>query len=205
MMISLVKLKLKAIPTLIFIPVAIVILSALQLLFMPYIKLHVVMISLQIFYTVVAAVWSLFLFYDLFSVDKFSYLSKIYFPRLGKLLVSFFFLLLFFLMLNLFLISQIHEGFSIWPSFFLIASQMLISGISSLILFALVGNVTLPLSLAFLYLSAELATFGQNKYLYHLFILGFNYSYALNDLLNVIVLNILIGIIQYMIFRLLMK
>lgn len=204
-MASLIRLKLKTIPMLMYLPGASIGFTVLLIMILPEIKLHVIMIMLQLLYTIVAILWSLFLFYDFFSLNKFGYLKNIYLPHFGKLLLSFFVLLSFFLVLNLIIIFNLYDGIYFWPSFLLIASQMIISAVSVLILFALAGNVTFPLALTFLYLSAELATFGQSNYLYHLLALDFVYDYSFKGVLNLIVLNTIFGLSGYTVFRLLLR
>lgn len=204
-MVSLIRLKLKTIPILMCLPGAIMVFTVLLIVVFPEIKLYVVMIMLQLLYTIVAILWSLFLFHDFFSLNKFDYLKNIYLPHFGKLLLSFLILLSFFLVLNLMIIFTLYDGNYFWPSFLLIASQMIISSVSVLILFALTGNVIFPLALTFLYLSAEIATFGQSNYLYHSLALDFVYEYSFKRVLNFIVLNTIFGLSGYMVFRLLLK
>lgn len=199
-MTSLIVLKLKTTPILIYLPFISIILFTVLILTIDM-NINLILISLQLLYTLISILWSLFLFYDLFSSEKYEYLKDIYIPWLGRLLLSFFILLTFLLMLNILIISSIFESISFFSTFSLILSQIFVSSTIVLILFALCGNVTFPLTVSFLYFSAELATFGQSKYLYHLWALDFIFDYSFEGLLNIIILNLVFGFSCYLVFR----
>lgn len=202
-MINLLQLKSRSLGWLLYLPLAIFIAMLFFIFGIPNNNVNVVIVLLQLTFIPLVCIWALYLFYDLFGTGNFQFMWLYYKANIEKILIMFF-VVLFIPLLSLIIAIELRfDEFQALPTLMLLLTQSLISAVVSLILFAVFGDVSIPITLIFLYISAELATFGSNKYLYHIFFLNLQKSVNFSNTIDLALLNLLFGLFGYKIFKLL--
>jgi hypothetical protein len=202
-MINLLQLKSKTLGWVLYVPLVILVVMLFLIFGIPNNNVNVVIVLLQLTFIPLACIWALYLFYDLFGTGNFQHMWLYYKGNIEKILIMFF-VILFIPLLSLIIAIEFRfDEFKALPTLMLLLTQCLISVVVSLILFAVFGDVSIPITLIFLYISAELATFGSSKYLYHIFFLNLQESLNFTNIIDLALLNLLFGLIGYKIFKLL--
>ncbi|MBA2871554.1 FlaA1/EpsC-like NDP-sugar epimerase [Anoxybacillus calidus] len=202
-MINLLQLKSRSLGWLLYLPMAIFVAMLFFIFGIPNNNVNVVIVLLQLTFIPLVCIWTLYLFYDLLGTGNFQYMWLYYKTNIEKILIMFFVVLFIPLISLIIAIEFRFDEFQTLPILMLLFTQCLISAVVSLILFAVFGDVSIPITLIFLYISAELATFGSSKYLYHIFFLNLQESLNFTNTISLALLNLLFGLVGYKIFKLL--
>lgn len=99
------------------------------------------------------------------------------------------------------MIDSKYDDFLLIPTLILLLTQIFLSSIVSLILFTIFKDISIAMSLIFLYMSVELATFGNHTYLYHVFYLDLQETLHFPNIISLSLLNFVVGLMGYKIFK----
>lgn len=194
----LVYLKGKALGWLLYLPLLLLFTMLLLVISASDSQVNAVVIVLQLAFVTLSILWAIYLFYDLFGTGNFSYLWLYYRGRFGGMILLYQTILsvpLLLIMLIMEIKFQSHLNFV--ATFLFIISQLFIAGVITIFILAVLGDLDWVITLFFLYISIELATFGENGYLYSLLYLNLEHGVGYTTLLNLGTVHFLLGLITY--------
>ncbi|MDF2052728.1 hypothetical protein [Priestia megaterium] len=155
----------------------------------------------QLIFVPLFGILVLCLFYDLFATKSSTFLYTFYRGKAYKVYLLCLGLYMMPLLMLCVLISICYEPFNSLAAFFLLSSQVLLFSTLSLIIFILLSDMSITISLFILYISAEVATFGENNYLYHMFYMDLHQMVSFSNVSSTLVLNLIIGLLGYKVFK----
>lgn len=201
---ALFQLKRKYLGWLFYLPFVSLMLISVLITTISFDNVNVLFILVQLFFVPLASLWTIYLFYDLFTEENIQFFWAFYKSNLLKILGMFFlvFVIPLILIVTAIEIKYANEFLAL-ATLLLLISQVFIVSIVNLIIFGITKDVSTTLSAFFLYISADLATFGESRFLYHFFLLNLNEIIKYTDILNLTLLNLLFGFLAYKIFRVL--
>lgn len=198
---SLIRLKTKSLGAYRYILILTFLVMLFLIVFIDFDDINKLIIILQLLLNVLVFVGTVYLFYDLFKKVSFKFMLSFYRYKIKIIYVIFLGILIVPVFFLLVIINYTYDDFNLFPTLLLLFSQMFLSGIISLILQLLFKDTTITISLFFLYISVELATFGTSKYLFHIMYFILDKTITFNDILILSMLNISFGLVSYKVFK----
>lgn len=202
---NLVYLKGKALGWLFYLPLFLLMTMMVLVISVSESHVDVVVIVLQLSFVTLSILWATYLFYDLFGTGNFSYLWLYYRGKFGRMILLYLTILSVPLLLIMLIMEmKFQSQLNFVATFLLIISQSILGGVFTLFILAVLGDVDWVITLFFLYISIELATFGENEYLYSLFYLNLEHGVTYTTLLNLGTVHFLFGLITYKCLKMLL-
>lgn len=162
---------------------------------------NTIFLLIQLIFIPFSAYLSLHLFNDLFNSNLTTFLHTFYKRKIEKIYCVC--LALYFLPLCLLcgLLELRFGNFDTFSAIILLFSQMVFFSSLALIGFAVFGALNVTITLFVLYLSIELATFGSLRYMVHIFYMDLYHSISFSSIDHLLIVNSLLGIFAYRLFK----
>lgn len=143
----------------------------------------------------------LFIFYELFGTKHTSFLYTFYKGKIDKVFLFFVGIFSFLLLLICIGIKVSYSEFDVFAAFLLLLSQLLLIGTILSIIFIISSDISITIAVMVLYTSCDIATFGNNKYLYHAFYYNLYDPVSFSNVVNILVINLIISLISFKLYK----
>ncbi|MGE6377998.1 hypothetical protein [Peribacillus muralis] len=166
---------------------------------------NIIYLITQFIFIPLSGILFLHLFNDLFGSEHSTFLHTFYKGKVEKMYGAYLMLYMLPLIVLCTLIDLRYEGFEAIPASILLLSQALLFTCITLILFVITTDLSISITISVLYLSIELATFGNVWNLIHIFYMNLQEPIVLSAVYHTLIVNFVLGLIGYRFFKMLVS
>lgn len=196
-MIDILKVKVKSVKWLLLTGGLLYLILVLLLVFTIWDSANIFFLITQLVFVPFFSIVIMYMFHDLLGSTNSTFLLTYYKYRFIKIYLLTLCLYLIPLFILCIFMNIYFTGFSPIMATFLLFTQLLLISSISIIIFVITMDISIALSFLAIYISTELATFGDTKYVFHLFYMNLGEPIVFSNVWSMVFLNLLIGIVGY--------
>ncbi|WP_318619355.1 hypothetical protein [Priestia megaterium] len=200
-MLDILKIKSKSLSLLVKLLVLIYVLELLLIVFNVFDNANTIFLFTQLTLVPLFGILMLCLFYDLIATNSSTFLYTFYRGKTHKIYLLCLGLYMAPVLIICVLMGIYFENLNSLAAFALLLSQIFLFSTFCLVVFTIISDLSITISLFILYISAEVATFGDNNYLYHMFYMDLHQMVSFSTVSSTLVLNIIVGLLSYKVFK----